>query len=78
MHDRMLPIFLNTENVRLLFLPERSPDLSPIENVWSFVAEQMAHQHMPVTTVDEVWHLGEAEVIDACFLLCMFLNFSKF
>ncbi|GFW18044.1 transposable element Tcb1 transposase [Trichonephila clavipes] len=31
--------FHDTENVRLLPWPARSPDLSPIENVWSRVAE---------------------------------------
>ncbi|GFY07651.1 uncharacterized protein TNCV_4095211 [Trichonephila clavipes] len=41
--------FRDTENVRLLPWPARSPDLSPLENVWS-----MAFHHTPVTTVDEL------------------------
>ncbi|GFW51306.1 transposable element Tcb1 transposase [Trichonephila clavipes] len=31
--------FLDTENVRMLAWPARSPDLSPTENFWSRVAE---------------------------------------
>ncbi|GFW17660.1 hypothetical protein TNCV_2652171 [Trichonephila clavipes] len=46
--------FLDTENVRLLPWPARSPDLSPIENVWLMVTERLARHHMPVTTVDEL------------------------
>ncbi|GFV12747.1 transposable element Tcb1 transposase [Trichonephila clavipes] len=47
-------IFLNKENVWLLHWPARFPDLLPIENVWSMVAE------WPVPTVNEVWHRVEA------------------
>lgn len=52
--------FLDTENVRLLSWPARSPDLSPIENVWSMVAERLARHHTAVTTVDELWRRVEA------------------
>ncbi|GFU38571.1 uncharacterized protein TNCV_4391181 [Trichonephila clavipes] len=52
--------FLDTGNVRLLPWPASSPDLSPIENVWSTVAERLARHHMPVTTVDELWYRVEA------------------
>lgn len=52
--------FLDTENVRLLPWPARSPDLSPIENVWSMVAEQLARHNTPVTTLDELWYRVEA------------------
>ncbi|GFV34841.1 transposable element Tc1 transposase [Trichonephila clavipes] len=51
--------FLDTENVRLLPWPARSPDLSPIEKVWSMVAERLARHHTPVTTVDELWNRAE-------------------
>ncbi|GFY15146.1 uncharacterized protein TNCV_1569611 [Trichonephila clavipes] len=51
--------FLDTENARLFPLPTRSPDLSPIENVWSMVAEWLARHHTPVTTVHERWHCVE-------------------
>ncbi|GFV62128.1 hypothetical protein TNCV_4109311 [Trichonephila clavipes] len=36
------------------------PDLSPIVNVWSVVAERLAHHHTPVITVDKLWYRVEA------------------
>ncbi|GFW16538.1 uncharacterized protein TNCV_2351621 [Trichonephila clavipes] len=47
---------LDTENVQLLSWPARSPDLSPIETVWSMVFDRLARHHTPLTTVDELWH----------------------
>ncbi|GFY25132.1 amine oxidase B [Trichonephila clavipes] len=47
------------ENVRLLPWPARSPDLSPIENIRSMIADQLARHHMPVITVDEQWYRVE-------------------
>ncbi|GFT37078.1 HTH_Tnp_Tc3_2 domain-containing protein [Trichonephila clavipes] len=41
-------------------LASRSPDLSPMENFWSMVAERLAHHHTAVITVDELWHCVEA------------------
>ncbi|MBJ4999813.1 IS630 family transposase [Salmonella enterica subsp. enterica serovar Hadar] len=57
---RTVLTFLDTAHVRLLPWPARSPDLSPIENVWSMVAKRLARHHSPVTTVDELWHSVEA------------------
>ncbi|GFV26808.1 transposable element Tcb1 transposase [Trichonephila clavipes] len=37
-----LRTFLDTENVRLLHWSAHSPDLSPIENVWSMVVERLS------------------------------------
>ncbi|GFV60454.1 hypothetical protein TNCV_3470891 [Trichonephila clavipes] len=44
--------FLDKENVRLIPWPTLSPDLSPIENVWSIVLERLARHHYPVLTVE--------------------------
>ncbi|GFX63509.1 transposable element Tcb1 transposase [Trichonephila clavipes] len=52
--------FLDTENVRLLPWPARSPDLSSIKNIWCIVAERLDRHHTPVTTVDELWYRLEA------------------
>ena len=57
----ILRTFFETESVRLATLGTLSPDLSPTENVWSMVAERLASHHTPVTTVNELWHLVEAE-----------------
>ena len=51
--------FLNLENVRLLPWAACSPDLSPIENIWSIVVKQLTLHHTSVTTVDGQWHLVE-------------------
>ncbi|GFW69636.1 transposable element Tcb1 transposase [Trichonephila clavipes] len=52
--------FFDTKHFWLLPWPARSPDLLPIENIWSMVAERLARHHMSVTTVDELWHRVEA------------------
>ncbi|GFS75946.1 transposable element Tc1 transposase [Trichonephila clavipes] len=51
--------FLDTENVRLLPCPARSPHVSPVENVWSMVAEILTYHHTPVPTADELWYRVE-------------------
>ncbi|GFX95749.1 uncharacterized protein TNCV_4886751 [Trichonephila clavipes] len=68
--------FLDTENVRLLPWPARSPDLSPIENVRSMVAEVLDRHHTPVTTVDELrfcieaaWSYEPVHAIEVLILL---------
>ncbi|GFW05823.1 transposable element Tcb1 transposase [Trichonephila clavipes] len=50
----------DTESVRLLTWPSRSPDLSPIENVWFMTVKRLARHHTPFPTVDELWHRVEA------------------
>ncbi|GFT49928.1 transposable element Tcb1 transposase [Trichonephila clavipes] len=51
-------ILLDTENIRLLPLPARSLNLSPIENVCYMVGERLAHTID--TTADELWDQYEA------------------
>ncbi|GFU87885.1 transposable element Tcb1 transposase [Trichonephila clavipes] len=58
--DGIVRTFLDLKNVRLLPWPARSPDLSPIENILSMVAERLARHHTPVTVVDELRHRAEA------------------
>ncbi|GFT02515.1 transposable element Tcb1 transposase [Trichonephila clavipes] len=47
-------IFLNTANVKLLPWPSRSPDILPIENVWSMFVKRLTRHHKLVTTIDEL------------------------
>ncbi|GFX54182.1 transposable element Tcb1 transposase [Trichonephila clavipes] len=64
MRDRILTVLyepsLIRKNFQSLPWPARSPDLSPIENVWSIVTERLARHHTPVTAVDQLWHRVEA------------------
>ncbi|UYV62946.1 SPR [Cordylochernes scorpioides] len=45
---------------RRLPWPARSPDLSPIENMWSMVAQRLAQITFPAVTPDQLWQRVEA------------------
>ncbi|GFV97657.1 transposable element Tcb1 transposase [Trichonephila clavipes] len=40
--------------------PDRSPDLSPIESMWSMVAQQLTQITPPAFTPDPLWQRVEA------------------
>ncbi|GFT25928.1 transposable element Tcb1 transposase [Trichonephila clavipes] len=46
--------------IELLPWPARSPDLSPIEYIWSMVAQRLTHITPPVATPDQLWQRVEA------------------
>ncbi|GFU74233.1 hypothetical protein TNCV_4168241 [Trichonephila clavipes] len=48
------------------------PDLSPIEYIWTVVAEQLFRHHTPVTTVDELWHCVEAAMTSVLTMQSLF------
>ncbi|GFU09425.1 transposable element Tcb1 transposase [Trichonephila clavipes] len=52
-------LFVNHQN-ELLPFPARSPDLSPIENMWSMVAERLTQITPPAATADQLWQRVEA------------------
>ena len=52
--------FLDQPDIRLLPWAERSPDWSPIENIWSWVAERLSCHPSSAKTVDEMWQRLEA------------------
>ncbi|GFW93895.1 transposable element Tcb1 transposase [Trichonephila clavipes] len=52
-------IFVNHQ-IELLPLPARSPDLSPIENMWSMVAQRFTQIIPPAATPDQFWQRVEA------------------
>lgn len=43
-----------------ILLPARFPDLSPIENIWLWIAERLDRHLSTLNTVDGVWHCLEA------------------
>ncbi|GFY02970.1 transposable element Tcb1 transposase [Trichonephila clavipes] len=51
--------FLNHQ-IELLPWPARSPDLSPIENMWSMVAQRLTQITLPTATPDQLWQSVEA------------------
>ncbi|GFU88931.1 transposable element Tcb1 transposase [Trichonephila clavipes] len=46
--------------IELLPWPARSPDLSPIENIWSKVAQRLPQITPPAATPDQLWQRVEA------------------
>ncbi|GFX70635.1 transposable element Tcb1 transposase [Trichonephila clavipes] len=52
-------LFVNHQ-IELLPWPARSPDLSPIENMWSMVAQRLTQITPPAATPDQLWQRVEA------------------
>lgn len=52
--------FFFTHQIELLPWPACSPDLSPIENVWSMLAQRLARDTPPAATPDQLWQYVEA------------------
>ncbi|GFV56767.1 transposable element Tc1 transposase [Trichonephila clavipes] len=52
--------FFVNHQIELLPCPACSPDLSPIENMWSMVAQRLTQITPPAATPDQVWQRVEA------------------
>ncbi|GFV42525.1 transposable element Tcb1 transposase [Trichonephila clavipes] len=52
--------FFVNHQIELLPWPARSPDLLPIENMWSMVAQRLTQITPPAATPDQLWQLVEA------------------
>ncbi|GFX27406.1 transposable element Tcb1 transposase [Trichonephila clavipes] len=52
--------FFINQQIELLSWPARSPDLSPIENMWSMVAQRLTQITPPAAIPDQLWQRGEA------------------
>ncbi|GFX99780.1 transposable element Tcb1 transposase [Trichonephila clavipes] len=58
--SRIVQRFFVNYQIELLPWPVRSPDLSPIENMWSMVAQLLTQITPPVATPDQLWQRVEA------------------
>ncbi|GFU66688.1 transposable element Tcb1 transposase [Trichonephila clavipes] len=52
--------FFVNHQIELPPWPARSPDLSPIENMWSMVAQRLTQITTPAATPDQLWQRVEA------------------
>lgn len=57
---RIVQGFFVNRQIELLPWPARSPDLSPIENMWSMVAERLTQITSQAATPDQLWQRVEA------------------
>ena len=57
---RIVQRFFVNHQIELLPWPARSPDLSPIENMWSMVAQRLTQITSPAATPDDLWQRVEA------------------
>ncbi|GFV73498.1 transposable element Tcb1 transposase [Trichonephila clavipes] len=57
---RIVRRFFVNHQIELLAWLARSPDLSPIENMWSIVAQRLTQITPPAATSDQLWQCVEA------------------
>ncbi|GFV18861.1 transposable element Tcb1 transposase [Trichonephila clavipes] len=57
---RIVQRYFINHQIELLPWPARSPDLSPIENMWSMVAQLLNQITLPAATPDQLWQPVEA------------------
>ncbi|GFX69777.1 transposable element Tcb1 transposase [Trichonephila clavipes] len=60
---RIVQRFFVNHQIELLLWPARCPDLSPIENMWSMVAQRLTQITPPAATPDQLWHRLEAYLL---------------
>ncbi|GFX78795.1 transposable element Tcb1 transposase [Trichonephila clavipes] len=56
---RIAQRFFVNPQIELLPWPTRSPDLSPIENMWFMVAQRLTQITPPAATPDQLWQRVE-------------------
>ncbi|GFY16654.1 transposable element Tc3 transposase [Trichonephila clavipes] len=71
--ERIVQRFFVNHQIELLPWPARSPDLSPIENMWSMVAQLWTRITPPAAPPDQLW-----QRVESAFGLLYPKNTSKF
>ncbi|GFU39833.1 transposable element Tcb1 transposase [Trichonephila clavipes] len=59
-------VFTDESHIEFLPWTACSPDLSPIENVWSMLAQRLDEDTPPAPTPDKVWQYVESACRDCC------------
>ncbi|GFT93827.1 transposable element Tcb1 transposase [Trichonephila clavipes] len=57
---RIVQRFFGNHQIELLPWSARSPDFSPIENMWTMVAQRLTQITPPAATPDQLWQREEA------------------
>ncbi|GFY25532.1 transposable element Tcb1 transposase [Trichonephila clavipes] len=57
---RIFQRFFVNHQIELLPWPARSPNLPPIENMWSMIAQRLSQITPPAATPDQLWQHVEA------------------
>ncbi|GFX73698.1 transposable element Tc1 transposase [Trichonephila clavipes] len=57
---RIVQSFFVNHQIELFLWPARSPDLSPIDNMWFMVAQRLTQITPPAATPDQLWQRMEA------------------
>ncbi|GFY32988.1 transposable element Tcb1 transposase [Trichonephila clavipes] len=57
---RIVQMFFVNHKIELLPWTSRSPDVLPIENMWSMVAQRLTQITPPASTADQLWQRVEA------------------
>ncbi|GFS63923.1 transposable element Tcb1 transposase [Trichonephila clavipes] len=57
---RIVQMFFFNHQIKLLPWPARSPDLLPIEIMWSMVAQRLTQITPPAAAPDQLWQRVEA------------------
>ncbi|KAL4509432.1 hypothetical protein ABPG72_018363 [Tetrahymena utriculariae] len=72
--------YLESEGIELLNWPSQSPDMSPIENVWAWVKNQLEINKNKIQNQDQLWRQAQTAFFsEACTNLIrhMYLNYQN-
>ncbi|GFV87960.1 transposable element Tcb1 transposase [Trichonephila clavipes] len=76
---RIVQRFYVNHQIELLPWPTRTPDLSPIENMWSMFAQRLTQITPPAATLDQLWQRVEAawSAVPQKHIQCLFESMPR-